>query len=1035
MAEQRRCGQCGGQLPVDAPGGLCPECLLKVGLQTQSNSEPAGGQRHGKAELPTTPYAQSAEASATSGRVSLAPGQQFGGYHIIRRLGSGGMGTVYEAHHLESGRRLALKVLGHGFDSPDARQRFLREGRLAASVNHPNSVYVFGTEEIDGTAVIAMELVPGGTLEERVLRSGPLPVGEAVDAILQVIDGLEAAEARGVLHRDVKPANCFVDRDDRVKVGDFGLSISISLRGQSNLTTDGTFLGTPAFSSPEQLRGDELDLRSDVYAVGVTLYYLLTGRMPFKADNLIRLIATVLEGSPASPADLRAEIPTGLAQAVLRCLQKQPAARFTNYDALRRALSSFSSAAPTPAPLRLRLAAGIIDQFLWGVMGILLSFAWFRDLERMSSQNLYNSPDFHQLFVVNCLLLALYFAVSEGIWGASPGKAICRLRVVGPKRNAAGVPRALARAAVYILFPQSVMLTYVGLVSTGVIGGLPGWSVMYSYYVLLPLMFSTARRPNGLAGFHDLLSSTRVILKSAYQARPALAGEEEPLPDTKATPAIGPYHVLGSLDKVLGSLDKTPREELLLGYDSRLLRKVWIRTLCEGEPAVAAKVRELSRPGRLRWLAGKRAPGECWDAYEAPSGSPLVNLLDHRQPWESVRYWLVDLAEELGAGLKERSLPAVLALDRIWITSEGRAKLLDFPAPGVDRQSPWRKLPAVAGDDPASRWPFLNQVAVAALEGRAVEPQEAGGRAVAVPLPLHAKGVLDELPTAEGPELLAIRLKPLLGRTPSVTRTRRLGLLAGCVVPLILMAALVVLGLFMNRWWLDEHPDVAPLHHCLKRLETLERASSPTNDARTEERRALDVYVAGRFGNTISDPAIWSSAFAGSLFSKNQRRIAQRALAAYPHPSEEDVIEATARLQPFLDEMPDGLPGISAGMMPSPVIIPMMACGTLLVWVAIPSVICALLFRGGLLMYVFGIAVVGGDGARASRLRTCWRSLVTWSPCLLLPIFLALLMPALGTTWSICLLLALLTAVVTWSVSMPERGIPDRIAGTYPVPR
>ena len=109
-------------------------------------------------------------------------------------------------------------------------------------------------------------------------------------------------------------------------------------------------------------------------------------------------------------------------------------------------------------------------------------------------------------------------------------------------------------------------------------------------------------------------------------------------------------------------------------------------------------------PGRarLRWLAGRRAPGECWDAYEAPSGSPLVHLLKTPQPWESVRYWLVDLAEELAAGTKEQSLPAVLALDRVWITLEGRAKLLDFSAPGVEEQGPWGKLSPLAGDDPAS---------------------------------------------------------------------------------------------------------------------------------------------------------------------------------------------------------------------------------------------------------------------------------------------------------------------------------------------
>src|SRR5438309_9278546 len=121
---------------------------------------------------------------------------------------------------------MAVKVLTHSLDSPEARRRFLREGRLAASVNHPNTVYVFGTEEINGQPVITMEFVAGGTLQDRVKRQGPLPVNEAVDAILQIVAGLEAAAAAGVLHRDVKPSNCFIEADGTVKVGDFGLSIS-----------------------------------------------------------------------------------------------------------------------------------------------------------------------------------------------------------------------------------------------------------------------------------------------------------------------------------------------------------------------------------------------------------------------------------------------------------------------------------------------------------------------------------------------------------------------------------------------------------------------------------------------------------------------------------------------------------------------------------------------------------------------------------------------------------------------------------------
>src|SRR5262245_13882735 len=269
---------------------------------------------------------------------SPEPGQRFGGYQILRTLGRGGMGAVYEAEQVETGRCVALKILNHALDSSDARKRFLREGRLAASVSHPNSVYVFGTEEIDGTPAIAMELVSGGTLQDLVKAHGPLPTGKAVDAILQVIAGLEAAQKNGVLHRDIKPANCFIDRDGTIKIVDFGLSISTALRGETNVTLTGVFLGTPAFSSPEQLKGDELSVRSDIYSVGITLHYLLTGRAPFEADNVVKLLATVLERPAEPPRKHRPDIPRGLASIVLRCLAKQPGDRFRDYQALRQAL-------------------------------------------------------------------------------------------------------------------------------------------------------------------------------------------------------------------------------------------------------------------------------------------------------------------------------------------------------------------------------------------------------------------------------------------------------------------------------------------------------------------------------------------------------------------------------------------------------------------------------------------------------------------------------------------------------------------------
>ena len=358
-ATSRRCPRCGAELPANVPPDLCPKCLLQAALPTEVGVPPTD-----KVAPPTPARA----------RGLPQPGEQLGHYRIVRLLGEGGMGAVFDAEDLESGRRVALKVLSQTLDSPEARERFFREGRLAASINHPNSVYVFGTEEIGGTPAIAMELVAGGTLQDRVREHGPLPVGEAVDCVLQIIAGLEAAQRIGILHRDIKPSNCFRDTDGTVKIGDFGLSISTAVRTEPALTATGAFLGTPAFCSPEQLRGDELNVRSDMYSVGATLFYLLTGRTPFEAKNPVQLLATVLEQRAPSPKKFRPAIPQGLAKAVLRCLEKQPGERFKNYYELRQALAPYSSAAPTPATLGLRFLAGVIDLLVLNVVCLPMMF-------------------------------------------------------------------------------------------------------------------------------------------------------------------------------------------------------------------------------------------------------------------------------------------------------------------------------------------------------------------------------------------------------------------------------------------------------------------------------------------------------------------------------------------------------------------------------------------------------------------------------------------------------------------------------------
>src|SRR5262245_33667558 len=215
------CPRCGKALAEDAAEGLCPACLLAAATETLT---------HATLDEALTVTSRGGTIARSVDMPQLADGQSWGPYRIGRLLGRGGMGEVHEAEHVDSGRRIALKVLRSRLQDADERARFLREGQLAASISHPHTVYIFGSEEISGVPVISMELLPGGTLKARVAAEGPLPPAVAVSAVLDIIGGLDAAQAVGILHRDIKPSNCFVDSDGSVKVGDFGLSISTLAR-------------------------------------------------------------------------------------------------------------------------------------------------------------------------------------------------------------------------------------------------------------------------------------------------------------------------------------------------------------------------------------------------------------------------------------------------------------------------------------------------------------------------------------------------------------------------------------------------------------------------------------------------------------------------------------------------------------------------------------------------------------------------------------------------------------------------------------
>ena len=266
--------------------------------------------------------------------MALEPGTRLGLYEIVGPLGAGGMGEVYRARDTKLGREVALKVLPDALAREAERQaRFEREARLLASLNHASIATLHGFEEADGSRFLVMELVPGETLEERLAR-GPLADRRgALDLARQIADALEAAHAKGIVHRDLKPGNVKITPEGRVKVLDFGLAKALESDGGSadasdspTLTRAGAVLGTAAYMSPEQARGQEVDRRADVWAFGCLLYAMLAGRRAFGGETSPVTLAAVLRSEPDWSA-LPREVPPSVRKLLRRCLEKDPERR------------------------------------------------------------------------------------------------------------------------------------------------------------------------------------------------------------------------------------------------------------------------------------------------------------------------------------------------------------------------------------------------------------------------------------------------------------------------------------------------------------------------------------------------------------------------------------------------------------------------------------------------------------------------------------------------------------------------------------
>ena len=319
MAEERRCRSCGRALLEEA--AACEFCA------TPSRS------------VATTELT----ASGDGHEVAQRSMPSIRGYRMLQKLGEGGMGAVFLAEDTTLNRRVAVKVLSLRLaEEATARARFLREARAMATVEHSHVVRIYSFGESEGTAYLAMEYVPGQNLAGLIREQGKLPIAEVERIAGEIVEGLDAAWLKGIVHRDVKPANVLIDANNHVRVADFGLAKPVGTSDEMALTQTGRILGTPHYLSPEQARGEQVDIRSDIYSLGILIYEMLAGAPPFSGTTPVAVVAQHLHQPPPPLREKRADAPAPLLRLVEQMLEKDPARRPQSYAVLRRAIEELA---------------------------------------------------------------------------------------------------------------------------------------------------------------------------------------------------------------------------------------------------------------------------------------------------------------------------------------------------------------------------------------------------------------------------------------------------------------------------------------------------------------------------------------------------------------------------------------------------------------------------------------------------------------------------------------------------------------------
>jgi hypothetical protein len=961
---------------------------------------------------------------------SEPPPSAVGGYRLVRFIGAGGMGAVYEAEAADTGARVAVKLLsGRLTSNPSSVERFRQEGHLASQLAHPRCVFVLAADTDAGRPYIVMELMPGRTLKDLVDESGPLPPNAAAAHIIDVVDGLAEAHRLGVLHRDVKPSNCFLTADGRVKVGDFGLSKSLTGSADRHLTQSGAFLGTVLFASPEQLRGDPLDYASDVYSVCSTLYYLLCGEAPYHHESITAALAKAIT-EPPTPLCARAPgVSPALERVVMKGLERDPDRRWTTLEDLREALVDLLPAKQTPARPRAIVGAFLLDAILLTLF-IAIPLEILRSVlgwERVWLAGVPVDP------VEDAIDLA-YFATLEGLFGRTVGKALLGLRVsrvgtTGPP----GLARAWVRAGVFTLL---LLFLYHGPALAGQYGG--GLAALGAGMAALFLLLLQLRRTaGGYRGVHDFISGCHITQKPFPTRRPRLVSARPspldavvPADPAMPTPAtLGGFSVRGRLWADAAGGQVWAAEDRTLGR--RVV--VWLT------PTPGAAAPDSARPTRLRRLGSGRvvwASAEyTWTAFAAPVGAPLADTINPRRPlpWADARFLLEQLVDEFRAAAADGTTPARVGLDQVWVEPNGRVQLLDFPGGPVTGEA--RTTPGHAP------FPLLRTVAALTLEGRPRDEHAApAGEGVRAPVPPHAMPVLNRLFSATGYRSVGDfheALEATHAHPPEVTpsvRAAQLGLQAAVLSAglALMFAAAGGVGVLLAAL-ASERADLAD--------RTLAALGDPARAAKLARMdgvgKALnDPLTAARI-KQLRDRKLAEAQERRAAMLGFQRRSLDRTeqpMANVMRQEGEELVEMRALL------VWAGAPEKAAkSRVNNPWTTEAGPVWVILVVVPLAWVLVAGVLRGGVSMLLTGIAVVRGDGRRASRRQCALRALAVWLPVAGLlagSVWLQVYHPrqagAAVALWLVAA--ALLPVYVVIALWYPSRPPQDRLAGTYLVP-